>query len=158
MYKRQIQAFFAVIAINMVNSFNATGYFNNDGTLFTVDQIQILQNINAWGWNLLAGIAVICVLTVNNGELPTYGVYSGWGGSILILVFSLGSIFGLLPEGAFILIAVLGGVILFPAFIFSFSSAFSKAPEALMPLQLVLWITFILGLGVGPLLAWRNRE
>ena len=122
-----IQAFFAVIAINMVNSFNATGYFNNDGTLFTVDQIQILQNINAWGWNLLAGIAVICVLTVNNGELPTYGVYSGWGGSILILVFSLGSIFGLLPEGAFILIAVLGGVILFPAFIFSFSSAFSKA-------------------------------
>ncbi|MDA9687926.1 hypothetical protein N9T89_00215 [Candidatus Actinomarina] len=32
-----------------------------------------------------------------------------------------------------------------------------EPPEALMPLQLVLWITFILGLGVGPLLAWRDR-
>ena len=80
-----IQAFFAVIAINMVNSFNATGYSNNDGTLFTPDQIQILQNINAWGWNILAGIAVLCVLSANNGQLPTYGVYAGWGGSILIL-------------------------------------------------------------------------
>ena len=29
------QAFFVVIAINMVNSFNATGYFNNEGTIFT---------------------------------------------------------------------------------------------------------------------------
>ena len=122
-----IQAFFAVIAINMVNSFNATGYSNNDGTLFTPDQIQILQNINAWGWNILAAIAVLCVLSANNGELPTYGVYAGWGGSILILVFSFGSIFGLLPQGAFIVIALLGGVVLFPAFIFSFSSAFSKA-------------------------------
>ena len=121
------QAFFVVIAINMVNSFNATGYFNNEGTIFTPDQIQILQNVNAWGWNLLAGIAVLCVLSVNEDQLPTYGVYAGWGGAILILAFSIGSIFGLLPEGAFILIAVLGGVVLFPAFIFSFSSAFSKA-------------------------------
>ncbi len=115
------------IAINMVNSFNATGYFNNEGTIFTPDQIQILQNVNAWGWNLLAGIVVLCVLSVNEDQLPTYGVYAGWGGAILILAFSIGSIFGLLPEGAFILIAVLGGVVLFPAFIFSFSSAFSKA-------------------------------
>ena len=121
------QAFFVVIAINMVNSFNATGYFNNEGTIFTPDQIQILQNVNAWGWNLLAGIVVLCVLSVNEDQLPTYGVYAGWGGAILILAFSIGSIFGLLPEGAFILIAVLGGVVLFPAFIFSFSSAFSKA-------------------------------
>ncbi len=121
------QAFFVVIAINMVNSFNATGYFNNEGTIFTPDQIQILQNVNAWGWNLLAGIVVLCVLSVNEGQLPSYGVYAGWGGAVLILVFSIGSIFGLLPEGAFILIAVLGGVVLFPAFIFSFSSAFSKA-------------------------------
>ena len=67
------------------------------------------------------------VLSVNEDQLPTYGVYAGWGGAILILAFSIGSIFGLLPEGAFILIAVLGGVVLFPAFIFSFSSAFSKA-------------------------------
>ncbi len=121
------QAFFVVIAINMVNSFNATGYFNNEGTIFTPDQIQILQNVNAWGWNLLAGIVVLCVLSVNEGQLPSYGVYAGWGGAVLILVFSIGSIFGLLPDGAFILIAVLGGVVLFPAFIFSFSSAFSKA-------------------------------
>ena len=121
------QAFIVVLAINMVNSFNATGYFNNEGTIFTPDQIQILQNVNAWGWNLLAGIVVLCVLSVNEGQLPSYGVYAGWGGAVLILVFSIGSIFGLLPEGAFILIAVLGGVVLFPAFIFSFSSAFSKA-------------------------------
>ena len=33
-----------------------------------------------------------------------------------------------------------------------------EAPEALMPLQLVLWVTFILGLGVGPLLAWNNKD
>ena len=32
-----------------------------------------------------------------------------------------------------------------------------ELPEALLPLQLVLWVTFILGLGVGPLLAWRDR-
>ena len=81
------------------------------------DQIQILQNVNAWGWNLLAGITVLCVLSVNKDQLPSYGVYAGWGGSILILVFSFGSIFGLLPQGAFIVIALLGGVILFPAFI-----------------------------------------
>ncbi len=33
-----------------------------------------------------------------------------------------------------------------------------EPPEALLPLQLVLWMTFILGLGVGPLLAWRGRD
>jgi len=32
-----------------------------------------------------------------------------------------------------------------------------ELPESLQPLQLVLWLTFILGLGVGPLLAWRDR-
>tara|TARA_Y100000590_G_scaffold26502_1_gene29828 strand:+ start:760 stop:1302 length:543 start_codon:yes stop_codon:yes gene_type:complete len=33
-----------------------------------------------------------------------------------------------------------------------------EPPEALMPLQLVLWVTFILGLGVGPLLAWNKKD
>ena len=33
-----------------------------------------------------------------------------------------------------------------------------ELPEALMPLGLVIWLAFILGLGVGPLLAWRDRE
>ena len=33
-----------------------------------------------------------------------------------------------------------------------------ELPEALLPLQLVLWLTFILGLGVGPLLAWNNKD
>ncbi len=81
-----------------------------------------MHGVELTSWNV-----VLCVLSVNDGQLPTYGVYAGWGGATLILVFSIGSIFGLLPDGAFILIAVLGGVILFPAFIFSFSSAFSKA-------------------------------
>ena len=115
---------FAVIAINMVNSFNATGY-SNDKPFHSRSNTDC--KILMHGVNILAGIAVLCVLSANNGQLPTYGVYAGWGGSILILVFSFGSIFGLLPQGAFIVIALLGGVILFPAFIFSFSSAFSKA-------------------------------
>ncbi len=32
-----------------------------------------------------------------------------------------------------------------------------ELPEALMPVGLVIWLAFILGLGVGPLLAWRER-
>ena len=32
-----------------------------------------------------------------------------------------------------------------------------ELPEELMPLGLVIWLAFILGLGVGPLLAWRDR-
>ena len=33
-----------------------------------------------------------------------------------------------------------------------------ELPEALMPLGLVIWLAFILGLGVGPLLAWNNKD
>ena len=33
-----------------------------------------------------------------------------------------------------------------------------EIPEALMPVGLVIWLAFILGLGVGPILAWNKKE
>ena len=33
-----------------------------------------------------------------------------------------------------------------------------EVPEALMPIGLVIWLAFILGLGVGPILAWNKKE
>ena len=32
-----------------------------------------------------------------------------------------------------------------------------EPPSSFSPLQLVAFLTFILGVGVGPLLAWRER-
>ena len=33
-----------------------------------------------------------------------------------------------------------------------------EVPEALMPIGLVIWLAFILGLGVVPILAWNKKE
>ena len=52
---------------------------------------------------------------------------------------------------------LLGGII---GMVISGAGAFFdyEVPEALMPIGLVIWLAFILGLGVGPILAWNKKE
>ena len=51
---------------------------------------------------------------------------------------------------------LIGGVI---GFLISGAGTFFgyELPESLMPVGLVVWLTLILGVGVGPLLAWNKR-
>ena len=102
------------------------------------------------------GAAVLAGSCLTIGER---GDGNEFGPFFFIICFSMVSLFAV-SEGVIrnfyrynLLVGGLMGVI------FSGAGVFFgyEAPEALLPLQLVLWITFILGLGVGPLLAWRDR-
>ena len=51
---------------------------------------------------------------------------------------------------------LIGGIV---GFLLSGAGTFFgyELPESLMPIGLVVWLTLILGVGVGPLLAWNKR-
>ena len=103
------------------------------------------------------GAAVLAGSCLTIGER---GDGNEFGPFFFIICFSMVSLFAV-SEGVIrnfyrynLLVGGLMGVI------FSGAGVFFgyEPPEAFLPLQLVLWMTFILGLGVGPLLAWRGRD
>ena len=78
-----------------------------------------------------------CFVT-SRTQIPDKGMFEGVIGNIYRYSLLVGGIVGMGVSGA-------------GAF-FGY-----ELPEELMPLGLVIWLAFILGLGVGPLLAWRDR-
>ena len=59
--------------------------------------------------------------------IPSYGIYAGYGGAILVMVSTLGFAYGLLPQIAGLITLILGGLILYPLFIFALGKAMENA-------------------------------
>ena len=51
---------------------------------------------------------------------------SGQGAAYLVIAVQFGSLFGLVPAAAFVPVFIIGGVVLFPVFVFGISIAFQS--------------------------------
>ena len=103
---------------------NANSVFDTD---FNADQAQAIAGNTQWFQFVAFGIYALTLLGVDSGKLPGWGRTAGYGFAILVLGAQLGSLFGLIPSGLFVPLFVVGGVILYPAFIISVGSAISKS-------------------------------
>ena len=114
--------------VSLLNNLSAT---QNANSVFpeTFDSSQILaiSNVGQFGFFVIAGLWALTLSGVNSdGLLPSWGVIAGRGAGWLILVAQATSLFGLLPVDVFGPIYILGGVVLWPIFIFGISNAFGQ--------------------------------
>ena len=70
---------------------------------------------------------VVIRSTLSKELIPKYGILAGYGGATLILVSTLGFAYGVLPDALGIVVSVLGGLLLYPLFIFSLGKAFTNS-------------------------------
>ena len=119
---------FVVACMQMLNGVAATATANSvfDST-FNADQIQAVGGATTWFQFVAFGLYGLSLLSVDNGKLPGWGRSVGYGFVVLVLGAQLGALFGLIPAGLFVPIFVLGGVVLYPAFIISVGSTISKS-------------------------------
>jgi len=103
---------------------NANSVFD---TTFNADQVLAMGGATQWFQFVGFGIYALTLLSVDNGKLPGWGKSSGYGFVILVLGAQVASLFGLIPEALFVPIFVLGGVVLYPIFVFGVGSAISKS-------------------------------
>ncbi len=114
--------------VSLLNNLSAT---QNANSVFPVtfdsSQILAISNVGQFGFFVIAGLWALTLLGVNSdGLLPSWGVIAGRGAGWLILVAQATSLFGLLPVDVFGPIYILGGVVLWPIFIFGISNAFGQ--------------------------------
>ena len=119
---------FVVACVQMLYGVAATATANSvfDST-FNADQVQAMGGATQWFQFVAFGLYGLSLLSVDSGKLPGWGRTVGYGFVVLVLGAQLGSLFGLIPATLFVPIFVLGGVVLYPAFIISVGSAISKS-------------------------------
>ena len=72
----------------------------------------------------------LCLISADeNNRVPSWGRMSGQGAAYLVIAVQIGALFGLIPLAAFVPVFILGGVVLFPVFVYGISIAFSGAGE-----------------------------
>tara|TARA_B100000945_G_scaffold260916_1_gene219135 strand:+ start:606 stop:1232 length:627 start_codon:yes stop_codon:yes gene_type:complete len=105
---------------------HAAGGFT--GTSFTPTQILDMDGAITYGTWFVFPVWVLLVSLQERGGnvLPSWGSLAGIGASILILAVNLGFLFSLLPETIIPFVWIVGGVILYPTFVFGMSRAFAS--------------------------------
>ena len=129
-YFRIVSAILFVAAvIQLTGSLSSTGNANSvfEGVLST-DQVNSVANVGQLVTFILFGIWALCLISADENNLvPSWGRISGQGAAYLVIAVQIGSLFGLIPLSAFVPVFILGGVILFPVFVFGISVAFSSS-------------------------------
>jgi len=112
-------------------SFGAVGQENSIGeTFLTTNQVIDATSAATSAWGVFIGIFGIAVLRSTKANLiPAYANYAGWGGATLVIVSTLGFAYGVLPEVVGFVTLVLGGLVLYPLFIFGLGKAMETAPK-----------------------------
>jgi hypothetical protein len=119
---------FVIACVQMLYGVAATANANSVfDTTFNADQVLAMGGATQWFQFVGFGIYALTLLSVDNGKLPGWGRSSGYGFVILVLGAQVASLFGLIPEALFVPIFVLGGVVLYPIFVFGVGSAISKS-------------------------------
>jgi hypothetical protein len=120
---------FVAQVVNTMPAFGAIGQENSIGeTFLTTNQVIDATGASSSAWGVFIGIFGIALLRSSKANLlPAYGVYAGWGGALLIIVSTLGFAYGVLPEIVGFIVLVIGGLVLYPAFVFSLSKAMESA-------------------------------
>jgi|TARA_B100001287_G_scaffold138973_1_gene117029 hypothetical protein len=121
---------FVAQVVNTMPAFGALGHSNSINENFlTVNQVVDATSAATSAWGVFIGIFGIAILRSTNSNLiPSYAVYAGWGGAVLVIVSTLGFDYGVLPEVAGFITLVLGGLVLYPLFIFGLGKAMETAP------------------------------
>ena len=129
-YFRIVSAILFVAAvIQLTGSLSSTGNANSVfESVLSTDQVNAVANVGQLVTFILFGIWALCLLSADENNLvPSWGRISGQGAAYLVIAVQIGSLFGLIPLSAFVPVFILGGVILFPVFVFGISVAFSSS-------------------------------
>ena len=106
---------------------NANSVFE---TVLSTDQTGAVSNVGQTVTFVLYGIWALCLISADERNLvPSWARISGQAAAYLVIAVQFGSLFGLVPAGAFVPVFILGGVILFPVFVFGLSVAFNTQGE-----------------------------
>ena len=127
-YFRIVSAILFVAAvIQLTGSLSSTGNANSVfESVLSTDQVNSVANVGQLVTFILFGIWALCLLSADENNLvPSWGRISGQGAAYLVIAVQIGSLFGLIPLSAVVTVFILGGVILFPVFVFGISVAFS---------------------------------
>ena len=129
-YVRIVSAILFVAAvIQLTGSLSSTGNANSVfESVLSTDQVNSVANVGQLVTFILFGIWALCLISADENNLvPSWGRISGQGAAYLVIAVQIGSLFGLIPLSAFVPVFILGGVILFPVFVFGISVAFSSS-------------------------------
>ena len=129
-YFRIVSAILFVAAvIQLTGSLSSTGNANSVfESVLSTDQVNSVANVGQLVTFILFGIWALCLMSADENNLvPSWGRISGQGAAYLVIAVQIGSLFGLIPLSAFVPVFILGGVILFPVFVFGISVAFSSS-------------------------------
>ncbi|MDA9706126.1 hypothetical protein N9U94_02745 [Acidimicrobiaceae bacterium] len=129
-YFRIVSAILFVAAvIQLTGSLSSTGNANSVfESVLSTDQVNSVANVGQLVTFILFGIWALCLISADENNLvPSWGRISGQGAAYLVIAVQIGSLFGLIPLSAFVPVFILGGVILFPVFVFGISVAFNSS-------------------------------
>ena len=129
-YFRIVSAILFVAAvIQLTGSLSSTGNANSVfESVLSTDQVNSVANVGQLVTFILFGIWALCLISADENNLvPSWGRISGQGAAYLVIAVQIGSLFGLIPLSAFVPVFILGGVILFPVFVYVISVAFSSS-------------------------------
>ena len=129
-YFRIVSAILFVAAvIQLTGSLSSTGNANSVfESVLSTDQVNSVANVGQLVTFILFGIWALCLISADeNNLIPSWGRISGQGAAYLVIAVQIGSLFGLIPLSAFVPVFILGGVILFPVFVYGISVAFSSS-------------------------------
>ena len=129
-YFRIVSAILFVAAvIQLTRSLSSTGNANSVfESVLSTDQVNSVANVGQLVTFILFGIWALCLISADENNLvPSWGRISGQGAAYLVIAVQIGSLFGLIPLSAFVPVFILGGVILFPVFVYGISVAFSSS-------------------------------
>ena len=129
-YFRIVSAILFVAAvIQLTGSLSSTGNANSVfESVLSTDQVNSVANVGQLVTFILFGIWALCLISADENNLvPSWGRISGQGAAYLDIAVQIGSLFGLIPLSAFVPVFILGGVILFPVFVYGISVAFSSS-------------------------------
>ena len=129
-YFRIVSAILFVAAvIQLTGSLSSTGNANSVfESVLSTDQVNSVANVGQLVTFILFGIWALCLVSADENNLvPSWGRISGQGAAYLVIAVQIGSLFGLIPLSAFVPVFILGGVILFPVFVYGISVAFSSS-------------------------------
>ena len=114
--------------IQLTGSLSSTGNANSVfESVLSTDQVNSVANVGQLVTFILFGIWALCLISADENNLvPSWGRLSGQGAAYLVILVQIGALFGLVPINAFVPVFILGGVILFPIFVYGISVAFNS--------------------------------
>ena len=119
---------FVASVIQLTGSLSSTGNANSVfESVLSTDQVNSVANVGQLVTFILFGIWALCLIGADENNLvPSWGRLSGQGAAYLVILVQIGALFGLVPINAFVPVFILGGVILFPIFVYGISVAFKS--------------------------------